>query len=60
MNWGFVMHEHLTGPMLGVVVVMALAGTVTLVCFVAMFWMLFRPGETDRHHPKYEILNDDH
>jgi hypothetical protein len=53
------MHEHLTGPMLDVVVVMALAGTVTLVCFVAMFWMLFRPGETDRDHPKYEILNDD-
>jgi hypothetical protein len=59
MNWKFVMHEHLTGPMLGVVVVVALAGAVTLVCFVAMFWMLFRPGEADRHHPKYGILNDD-
>jgi hypothetical protein len=27
---------------------------------VAMFRMLFRPGETDPHHPKYEILHDDH
>jgi hypothetical protein len=53
------MHEHVAGPMLGVAVVVALAGAVTLVCFVAMFWMLFRPGEADRHHPKYGILNDD-
>ena len=53
------MHEHLTGPTLGVVVAVALAGAVTLVCFVGMFWMLFRPGEADRHHPKYRILNDD-
>ena len=53
------MHEHLTGPMLGVVVVVALAGAVTFVCFVAMFRMLFRPGETDPHHPKYEVLRDD-
>jgi hypothetical protein len=53
------MHEHVTGPMLGVAVVVALAGAVTLVCFVAMFWMLLRSGETDRHHPKYGILDDD-
>jgi hypothetical protein len=45
--------------MLGVAVVVALAGAVTLACFVAMFRMLLRPGEIDRHHPKYEILNDD-
>lgn len=53
------MHEHLAGPMLGVALVVALTGTVTLACFVAMFWMLFRPGETDRRHPKYGILDDD-
>jgi hypothetical protein len=59
MNGGFVMHEHLAGPMLGVAVVVALAGAVTLACFVAMLRMLFAPGEMDRHHPKYEILDDD-
>jgi len=26
---------------------------------VIMLWMLLRPGETDRHHPKYDILRDD-
>jgi len=54
------MHEHLAGPVLGVVIIVALAGAVTLGCFMAMFRMLFHPGETDPHHPKYEILHDDH
>ena len=54
------MHEHLAGPVLGVAIIVAVAGAVTLGCFVAMFRMLFRPGETDLHHPKYEILRDDH
>ena len=53
------MHDDLIGPVLGVVIIVAMAGAVTLVCFVAMFWKLFRPGETDRHHPKYEVLRDD-
>ena len=52
-----VVHDHLIGPVLGVVI--AIAGAITLVCFVAMFRMLFRPGETDPHHPKYEVLRDD-
>lgn len=25
-------------------------------CFVAMFWMIFRPGEKHPHHAKYKIL----
>ena len=53
------MHDPLIGPFLGNVILVAVAGAVTLGCFVAMFWMLFRPGETDRHHPKYEVLRDD-
>lgn len=53
------MHDHLMGPVLGVVIIVAVAGAVTLVCFAAMFRMLFRPGETDRHHPKYGILRED-
>ena len=53
------MHDHLTGPLWGNVMIVAVAGAVTLACFVAMFWMLFCPGETDQHHPKYDILHDD-
>jgi len=54
-----VVHDHLIGPVLGVVIIVALAGAVTLGCFVAMFRMLLHPGETDPHHPKYEVLRDD-
>jgi hypothetical protein len=53
------MHDHLTGPFLGNVIIVVVAGAVTFACFVAMFRMLFRPGETDPHHPKYEVLRDD-
>lgn len=53
------MDHHLIGPLLGNVVIIAVAGAITLACFVVMFRMLFHPGETDRHHPKYDILRDD-
>ena len=54
------MHHHLIGPLWGNVMVIVAAGTITVACFIAMFWMLLHPGETDRHHPKYDILRDDH
>lgn len=53
------MHHHLLGPLWGNVIIIGLAGVITLACFAAMFWMLFRPGEADPNHPKYGILNDD-
>ena len=53
------MHHHLLGPLWGNVVVIALAGIVTVGCFAAMIWMLIRPGEADRSHPKYDVLRDD-
>ena len=53
------MHHHLIGPLWGNIVIIFASGTITLACFAAMFWMLFRPGETDRAHPKYSILRDD-
>lgn len=53
------MDHHMAGPLLGNLIVISIAGSITLGCFVAMFWMLLRPGETDRHHPKYDILRDD-
>jgi hypothetical protein len=54
------MEHHMTGPFLGNLIIIAVAGAITLGCFVAMLWMLLRPGETDRHHPKYDVLRDDH
>jgi hypothetical protein len=53
------MHHHLTGPFWGNVTIIGLAGAVTLTCFTAMIWMIVRPGETERSHPKYAILHDD-
>ena len=53
------MEHHLSGPFWGNVVIIAVAGTVTLACFVAMVRMLFRPGENDPGHAKYGILSDD-
>jgi len=53
------MDHHMAGPLLGNLLIIAISGTITLGCFVAMFWMLLRPGETDPHHPKYDILHDD-
>jgi len=53
------MDHHIAGPLLGNLLIIAISGTITLGCFVAMFWMLLPPGETDRHHPKYDILHDD-
>ncbi len=53
------MNHHLLGPLWGNVVIIALAGIITVACFAVMFWMLFRPGETDRRHPKYDILRED-
>jgi len=53
------MHHQLNGPFWGNVIIIALAGAITVACFAAMFRMLFHPGETDRRHPKYDILRDD-
>jgi len=53
------MHDHLIGPLWGNIIIMAVAGAITVGCFVAMFRMLIRPGETDRRHAKYAILRDD-
>jgi hypothetical protein len=59
MKRGLMMQEHMTGPLPGVIAIVALTIAVTLGCFVAMFRMLLRPGETDRRHPKYGVLDDD-
>jgi hypothetical protein len=53
------MHHDLSGPYWGNVIVIVLASMITIACFVAMLRMLFRPGETDQHHAKYDILRDD-
>jgi hypothetical protein len=53
------MHHHLAGPMIGNLIIIGAAGAITLGCFVAMLWMLLRPGETGRDHPKRTILRND-
>jgi hypothetical protein len=53
------MHQHLIGPLWGNIIIIAAAGVITVACFVAMFWMLIRPCETDRNHVKYTILRND-
>ncbi|MCC7080860.1 MAG: hypothetical protein IT530_09335 [Burkholderiales bacterium] len=47
------------GPFLGNLVVIAIVGAIAIACFAAMFVMLFRPGEEDTTHPKYQVLRDD-
>ena len=53
------MHHAFLGPFWGNVAIIAIAGAITIGCFVAMFWMIFRPGEKDPHHATYEILRKD-
>lgn len=53
------MHHHLAGPLWGNIIVIAIGGAITIACFAAMFWMMFRPGERDHNHPKYKILSKD-
>ncbi len=53
------MDHQLSGPMWGNLVIIGLAAAITVACFTAMLWMLFRPGESNPSHPKYDILSDD-
>jgi len=52
------MHDHLAGSFWGNVIIIVLAGAIALACIVAMFWMIVRPGEKDRKHPKYAIFDE--
>jgi hypothetical protein len=53
------MSHHLIGPLWGNIIIIVVVGLITAGCFVAMCWMLIRPGEHDRQHSKYSILRDD-
>ncbi len=52
------MTHHITGPFWGNVAIIGIGGAITLACFAAMVWFLLRPGETERQHPKNDILRD--
>jgi hypothetical protein len=52
-------HHHLIGPLWGNIIIIGIAGAITVACFAAMFWMLARPGETDPRHAKYMVLRHD-
>lgn len=53
------MEHHLMGPMLGNIIIFVVGGVITLACYVYAIWKLIRPGEHDKHHPKYGVLDDD-
>lgn len=53
------MAHDLNAHLLGNAIIIGVGGLITLACFAAMFWMIFRPGERDPKHPKYRILDDD-
>lgn len=53
------MAHDIAAPVLGNMIIISISGVVTVCCFAIMLWMLFRPGETDPRHPKYEILRKD-
>ncbi len=53
------MHNMMMGPLWGVIAVASVAGVITVACFVVMFWMIFKPGEKDPRHAKYDILRPD-
>ena len=53
------MDHHLSGPLWGNLLIIVGGGAITLACFAAMVWMLLRPGETDPHHPKHHILDNE-
>ena len=47
------------GPMLGNITIFTIGGLITLGCYVYAIWLLIHPGEHDKHHPKYGVLDDD-
>jgi hypothetical protein len=52
--------EHaLAGPLVGNIIVAALAAIVTVACIIIAARMLIRPGEIDPDHPKHRILQPD-
>jgi hypothetical protein len=52
-------HHGLIGPVLGNLLVIALAGSLSLACIALALRMAIRPGERNPDHPKYRILNAD-
>ena len=52
------MEHHLSGPLWGNIIIIALGAVITLACFAAMIRMLLHPGEADRNHPKHDVLKD--
>lgn len=53
------MSHPFMGPLWGNVLIVTVAGAITLACFGVMLRMLFHPGERDPQHPKYMVLRED-
>ncbi len=53
------MQNMMMGPLWGIIAIAVVGGVVTLACFALMFYWMFRPGEKNPDHPKYQILRHD-
>lgn len=53
------MIHHLTGPLIGNIIIIVVFGLGAIGCFVAAIAMLLNPGEKNKDHPKYRVLRDD-
>ena len=51
--------QNFSAHWLGNIIIIAIAGAITVACFVAAAWMLGHPCERDRRHPKNQVLRDD-
>lgn len=51
--------QNFSAHWLGNIIIIGVTSAITIACFVVATWMLVRPGERDRRHPKYLMLDDD-
>lgn len=51
--------QNFSAHWLGNIIIISIAGAITVACFVAAAWMLVHPGERDRRHPKHQVMRDD-
>ncbi|NYT61760.1 hypothetical protein H0A66_05405 [Alcaligenaceae bacterium] len=53
------MTHHLSGPLIGNIIIIVVFGLGTIACFIAAIAMLLHPKEKNKDHPKYRVLRDD-
>ncbi|MER1964619.1 hypothetical protein ABS757_08095 [Castellaniella sp. FW104-7G2B] len=51
--------DSFANHLIGNLIIIAVFGLGAIGCFVAAIIMLVKPGEQDKNHPKYLIMDDD-